>query len=110
MDLVVANRVALVWGVGEAVLVAQFFLDLRIDCVDGFFFGDFEHAAAGFLGDLFEDFLALGALLLRRSTPPPPTPPPPPPPTSPPTHTPPACCLRFGPITRLRNVAVPLRV
>src|SRR5271170_1368784 len=66
MNFVVADRVSFVGGVGEAVLVAQVFLDLGIDGVDGFFFGDFEHAAAGFFGNLLEDFLAVGALLLRR--------------------------------------------
>src|SRR5271170_544176 len=65
MNFVVADRVSFVGGVGEAVLVAQVFLDLGIDGVDGFFFGDFEHAAAGFFGNLLEDFLAVGALLLR---------------------------------------------
>src|SRR5580658_9682520 len=66
MDFVVADCVALVGGVGEAVLVAQVFLDLGVDGVNRFFLGDFEHAAAGFLGNLFKDFLAVGALLLRR--------------------------------------------
>src|SRR5580704_15483159 len=66
MDLVVADGVALVGGVGEAVLIAQVFFNFGVDGVDGFFFGDFEHAPAGFFGDLLEDFLAVGPLLLRR--------------------------------------------
>src|SRR5271169_1775590 len=66
MNLVVADRVSFIRGVGEAVLVAQVFLDIGVDGIDRFFLGDFEHAAAGFLGDLLKDFLAVGALLLRR--------------------------------------------
>src|ERR1700675_2886510 len=66
MNLVIADRVALVGGVGEAVLVAQVFFNLGVDRVNGFFFRDFEHAAAGFLGNLLEDFLAVGALFLPR--------------------------------------------
>src|ERR1700676_997427 len=66
MNLVIADRVALVGGVGEAVLVAQVFFNLGVDRVNGFFFRDFEQAAAGFLGNLLEDFLAVGALFLPR--------------------------------------------
>src|ERR1700722_12287041 len=66
MDLVIAERVALVRGVRGAVLVPQVFLNLGVDCVDGLFFGDFEHAPTSFLGNLLEDFLAVGTLLLWR--------------------------------------------
>src|SRR5271165_1230042 len=69
MNLVVADGVAFVWGVGEAVLVAQVFFNFGVDGVDCFFFCDFEHATAGFFGDLLEDFLAIGALLLWRISP-----------------------------------------
>src|SRR5271163_4435389 len=66
MNFVIAERVAFVGGVGEAVLIAKVFFDFGVDGVDRFFFRDFEHAAAGFLGNLFKDFLAVGALLLLR--------------------------------------------
>src|SRR5580700_9988116 len=64
MNLMVADGVALVWGVREAVLVAQIFFDLGVDGVNRLLFGDFEHAPACFLGKLLEDFLAVGALFL----------------------------------------------
>src|SRR5580692_4268113 len=65
MDFVVADGVALVGGVGEAVLVAEVFVDFGVDLVEGLFLGSPEELAAGFPGDLFQDFLAVGALLLR---------------------------------------------
>jgi len=69
VDFVVADGVTFVGGVGEAVLVAEVFVNFGVDGVDGFFFGDFEEAAAGFSGDLLEDFFAVGAVLLRIPTP-----------------------------------------
>src|SRR5580704_4757386 len=68
MNLVVADCVALIRGVREAVLVAQIFFYLGVDCVNRLLFGDFEHAPACFLGKLLEDFLAVGALLLWRES------------------------------------------
>src|SRR5580704_4174790 len=68
MNLVVTDCVVLVWGVREAVLVAQIFLDLGVDCVNRLLFGDFEHAPACFPGKLLEDFLSVGALLLWRES------------------------------------------
>ena len=61
----VADGVAFVGGVGEAVLVTEVFVNFGVDFVERLFFGGFEEAAAGFLGNLLEDFLAVGALLLR---------------------------------------------
>ena len=65
MDFVVADGVAFVGGVGEAILIAEVFVDFGVDFVEGLFFGSFEEAAAGFVRDLLEDFLAVGTLLLR---------------------------------------------
>src|SRR4029077_3711738 len=66
MNLVVAERVALVRRVGEAVLVAQVFLNLGVDFVPRVLLGDLEDPPAGFLGNLLEDFLAVGPFFLPR--------------------------------------------
>src|SRR4029077_12810146 len=66
MNLVVAERVALVRSVGEAVLVAQVFLNLGVDFVHRVLLGDLEEPPAGFLGNLLEDFLAVGPFFLPR--------------------------------------------
>ena len=66
LKLVVADCVALVERIGEAVLVAQIFLNLRVDLFHRFFLGDLEEAPARFSGNLVEDFLAVGARFLSR--------------------------------------------
>src|SRR5271157_1704580 len=48
-------RVARLGRVTEIVLAAQFFLNLLIDVVDGAFLGDLKEAAAGLLGQAFQD-------------------------------------------------------
>jgi len=66
LNFVVADCVAFVRGVGEAVLVAQVFLNLRLNLVDRILLGDLEKPPARFLGNLLEDFLAVWAFLLPR--------------------------------------------
>src|ERR1700760_3622194 len=58
-------------GVGrvtKAVLRAKLFCNLRIDRGRGLLARDFEHAAAGFAGDLFQDLLAVGVILAPSLT------------------------------------------
>src|SRR5579859_470920 len=66
MNFVVADCVAFVRGVREAVLVAQIFLNLGVNLVDRLLLGHLEKAPARFLGYLLEDFLAVWALFLPR--------------------------------------------
>ena len=54
-----------VGSVAQAVLVAEFFLDLGIDFADGLLLGNFKHAGAGFLGDSLQHLLAIGGGLPR---------------------------------------------
>lgn len=62
-ELVVA--VGVVSGTeAEAVLGAEFFGDLLVDVGERLFFSDGEDAAAGFVGDALENFLAVDALLV----------------------------------------------
>ena len=60
--VVAGGGVGLVGRIAEDVLVAELLVDVGIDFVEGFFLADFEEAGAGGLGDLFENFLAVGAL------------------------------------------------
>jgi hypothetical protein len=62
VELVIADGgVELVWGVAENVLIAEFFVEVRIDFVQSFFLRDFKKAPAGCFGDLLKDFFAVGA-------------------------------------------------
>src|SRR5271154_8518 len=51
-------------SVPEAVLIAQLFLDPAEDVLYRQFLGDLEEAAAGFLREALQDFLAVGTLCL----------------------------------------------
>ena len=65
VELVIAGGgVGFVGRVAEDILAAEFFVEVGVDFVDGFFFGDFEETAPGGLGELFENFLAVGAWFL----------------------------------------------
>ena len=55
--------VGFVGRVAQAVLAAQFFLDLLVDLFERHFLRDFKEAAAGFFGDALKDFLAVAARL-----------------------------------------------
>jgi hypothetical protein len=62
VELVVADGgVGLVGGVAEDVLIAEFFVEVRVDFVESLFLGDFKETPAGSFGDLFENLLAVGA-------------------------------------------------
>ena len=54
-------------GVAQAVLIAQFVLNLAVDLFYRLLLGNFEESAARCLRDLLEDFLAIRALLLGIS-------------------------------------------
>jgi hypothetical protein len=69
MDFVIAGRNIRSGRVAEAVLIAKFFRDRRINLVDGLLLGNLKQAAAGFPGDAFENFLSVGPFFLRVSVP-----------------------------------------
>src|SRR3974390_622999 len=67
MQRVVADRtVGFVRGVAQAVLIAYFFVDGRIDFVDGLFFGNFKKPSAGRFGHLLKDFPPVRMRFFRR--------------------------------------------
>ncbi len=62
VELVVAGGgVGFVGRVAEDVLAAEFLVEVRVDFVECFFFGDLEETPAGGFRKLLEDFLAVGA-------------------------------------------------
>ena len=61
--MIAGGGVGLVWRVADDVLAAEFLVEVSVDPVDGFFFGNFKETAAGDFGELFEDFFAVGARL-----------------------------------------------
>ena len=65
VKLVIANGgVILARGVAEDILVVEFLVEVGINFVESFFLGDFKETSAGSLGDLFENFFAVGPRFL----------------------------------------------
>jgi hypothetical protein len=61
MELVIADGgVGLLGRVAENILVAEFFVEVRIDFVESLFLGDFIETAAGSFSDLLQNFFAVG--------------------------------------------------
>ncbi len=67
-NLVIAGSFIVFRRVRQAVLIAQIFLDLRINFVYRFFFRNFVQFSAGGLGNLLQNFLSVRPLFLRRSS------------------------------------------
>jgi hypothetical protein len=62
VELVIADGgVGLVGRVAEDVLIAEFLVEVRVDFVESLFLRNFKETPPGSFGDLFEDFLAVGA-------------------------------------------------
>jgi len=62
VELVITGcGVGLIGRVAEDVLAAEFLIEAGVDFVESFFFRDFEKSAAGDFGELFENFLSVGA-------------------------------------------------
>src|SRR5207244_12176723 len=51
------------------ILIAQLFLNLGIDLLDGFLVRNFKEAPASLLGKLLQDFFAVRMILLRKPAP-----------------------------------------
>ena len=69
-DFVIADAgVRTVGRIANAVLIAQLFLNLGIDLLDGFLLRNFKEAPAGFPRKLLQDFFAVRMILLRKPAP-----------------------------------------